>query len=165
MAGITAGIACNVMGKSIDETVPLEVQGQFGTLLNAYICIGFPISYGLGAILPTDEDLMAEDERWRIIYGVPALIAIIQISLFLLVIRQEPVAFSIAEGKEEEAKALLRRVYKSGGVEDFEARIDKQYLILSQTTAKDTSKISFKDAICGAKYRKATWICVLLFSF
>ena len=100
VAGITAGIANNVMGKSIDETVPLEVQGQFGTLLNAYICMGFPVSYGLGAILPTDKDMLADDERWRIIYGVPALIAIIQILLFLFVIKQEPVAFSIAENKE-----------------------------------------------------------------
>ena len=56
LCGITAGILNNVMGKSLDETVPVEIFGQFGTLQNCYICLGFPMSYILGAILPTEED-------------------------------------------------------------------------------------------------------------
>ena len=115
-------------------------------------------------MLPTEKDDMADDERWRIIYAVPALVAIVQILLFLLVLREEPVAFSIADGREEEAKALLRKIYKSSNVDDFEASIDEQYMRLSQTTAKDTSKVGFKEATCGPKYRKATWVCFGLFS-
>ena len=82
-------------------------------------------------MLPTEKDDMADDERWRIIYGVPALVAIIQMLLFLLALKEEPVAFSIADGREEEAKALLRKIYKSSNVENFEALIDEQYIRLS----------------------------------
>ena len=106
---------------------------------------------------------MADDERWRIIYGVPALVAIIQILLFLLVVREEPVAFSIAAGREEEAKAFLRKIYKSSNVDNFEALIDKEYIRLSKTTDKDASKVGLGEAACGAKYRKATWVCFVLF--
>ena len=93
-------------------------------MTNAYICIGFPLAFGLGAILPTDKDEMVDDERWRIIYGVPAIVSVVQILLFLLVVRQEPVAFSIADGREEEAKALLRKIYKKSSVDNFEEAIN-----------------------------------------
>ena len=75
LSGITAGIANNVMGKALDDTVPVEASGQFGTLTNFYICSGFFLAYGLGTILPTSEEDMIEDNKWRIIYLVPAFIA------------------------------------------------------------------------------------------
>ena len=33
------------------------------------------------------------------------------------------------------------------------------------TTSKDTSNVSFKEAVCGPQYRRATWIGVGVFSF
>lgn len=85
--GITAGIATNVMGKSLDDTVPVEASGQFGTLLNFHITLGILFAYLFGWILPTDYELMKADERWRIIYAMPAVIAIIEILLLLFVFR------------------------------------------------------------------------------
>ena len=87
MNGVTAGVANNVMGKSLDDTVPVEVSGQFGTLLNFYICLGFFFSYLIGGILPENEQEMIDDEKWRIIYLVPAFIAIAQIILLLIFFR------------------------------------------------------------------------------
>ena len=108
---------------------------------------------------------MADDENWRVIFAMPAVIAIIQILLFLFVFKEEPVAFNIAEGKEAEAKALLKRIYKSKDVADFDRLIDEQCEYLSNNTAKDVSTLSLKDAVCGVKYRKATWTCALLNTF
>ena len=163
LCGITAGVVNNVMGKSLDETIPVKASGQFGTLLNTYICIGFPISYLLGAFLPDEPDEMAEDEMWRIIYGAPALLAIAQILLFLLVFKHEPVAYNVALRNEEDAKALLRKVYKK--TDNFDALINTEYRLLMRTTSKDLSRVSFQAAVCNPKYRKATWIAVGLFSF
>ena len=56
ICGITSGHANIIMSKSIDETVPSEVSGHFGVLLNLYTCIGIMISFFLGGILPTEED-------------------------------------------------------------------------------------------------------------
>ena len=61
LSGITAGVINNVMGKSLDDTVPVEVSGQFGTLLNGYISVGLFFSYLLGGMLPTDEQQKIDD--------------------------------------------------------------------------------------------------------
>ena len=66
----------------------------------------------LGALLPTDEADYVNDEMWRVIYAFPILIAIIQITLFLFIFKEEPIAYSIAMGRDDEAKRLMRRVYK-----------------------------------------------------
>ena len=75
------------MGKSLDETVPVAIQGQFGTLLNLYITIGFLLCYALGAILPKDKDLFVSDNNWRIIFIMPAVIGVLQIGLMMCVFR------------------------------------------------------------------------------
>ena len=59
--GITAGHANIIMGKSIDETIPTNISGQFGVLLNCYVCVGMMSSYFLGALLPTEEAELADD--------------------------------------------------------------------------------------------------------
>ena len=66
----------------------------------------------MGALLPTDQSEFAADEMWRVIYGVPILIALVQIILFSIFFREEPVAYCISLGKDEEARRLLSRVYK-----------------------------------------------------
>ena len=77
LVGIAAGVVNNVMGKSLDDTIPVEVSGQFGTLTNFYICVGLFFAFSLGSILPTDEEDLMDDNRWRIIYLMPAFIAIV----------------------------------------------------------------------------------------
>ena len=116
LVGIASGISNNVMGKSLDETVPSEVSQQFGILIAVYIVLGFTACYALGFILPTEENLLAEDERWRIILFMPAVIAAISILALFLVYREEPIAFNIAKGNDSDAKKLLRKVYKSENV-------------------------------------------------
>lgn len=61
---------------------------------------------------------MKNDERWRIIFAIPIVLAILQIFFFLVVIRQEPVGFSVSNDKDEDAKLLLKRVYKQGKLTD-----------------------------------------------
>ena len=93
------------MAKSINETIPASAKGQFGILTNAYLRIGIMLIFFLGAILPEDDDKegMKKDQRWRIIFALPCLIAIAQSACFLFIIRQEPVGYNIAKDNDEEA--------------------------------------------------------------
>ena len=50
---------------------------------------------------------------WRVIYGMPAAIAIFQIVWFLVIFKYEPVAFCIANDRDNEAKAFLKWVYRA----------------------------------------------------
>jgi len=64
------------------------------------------IVYFLGAVLPDLEDFEAnkKDEMWRVIWAFPALIGIIEILLTLFVMRQEPIAYCMMTGRDEEGK-------------------------------------------------------------
>ena len=75
-------------------------------LHNASICVGFVAIFGMGAILPDpdDEQGLKDDERWRIIYMAPAMIAVIEIFFILVVYRLETIGFCIMKGQEEEGK-------------------------------------------------------------
>ena len=138
-------------------------MSQFGILLNCYI-VAFT-SYSLGALSPTDPDQRVCDQNWRVIFAMPAVIAIVHITLFLFVFKEEPVAFCISEGRNAEARALLKKVYKSTDVEDFDGVIDDHLEHLAKHTTKDVSTISFKDTVCRTKYPKATWVFALLNTF
>jgi MFS family permease len=52
--GLTAGICAVISTKCYGENIPGELASVYGLLYNAFVCIGFPLSYGLGFILPTE---------------------------------------------------------------------------------------------------------------
>ena len=66
-------------------------------------------------------------------------------------------AFSVSNGNEAEAKALLKRVYHSKGVENFDELIDQKYEYVKKTSSKDTVTAGLGEVLCGVKYRRATW--------
>ena len=71
-------------------------------------------------------------------------------------------AFSVSNENESEAKALLRRVYHSKGVENFDELIDQEYEYVKKTSSKDTVTAGLGEVLCGVKYRRATWTCILI---
>ena len=163
--GFAAGHLNIIMAKSINETIPASVRGQFGIATNAYLRVGIMLIFFLGAILPDEPQEMVDDDiKWRIIFSVPFWIAILQILCWLLFVRQEPIGFSISNGNDEAAKDLLRKVYKQGKLtdEEFEAAVKNQLNHLNRTTSKESSLVTFNQAVCGPKYRKATWVCCIL---
>ena len=70
------------------------------------------LSFFLGVLLPKDKADYADSEGWRVIFSMPCIIAFIQIVLLLFVFRQEPIDFCIGNDRNEEAKVLMRKVYK-----------------------------------------------------
>ena len=50
--GIAAGHANVIMSKSIVETIPGELGGQFGIMTNGFIGTGIMLMFFLGAVLP-----------------------------------------------------------------------------------------------------------------
>jgi MFS family permease len=103
MFGISGGVLSAVMSISMNETVPKELYGSFGAMTNFYILLGLLISAAFGGVLPTDPELWVQDDNWRIIYGMPAVIAMIQIAFLLVHFTEEPIAFSIGKGDDESA--------------------------------------------------------------
>ena len=137
---------------------------------NASICVGLVAAYGMGGFLPDPEDLQAnkDDEMWRIIYLMPALIGLVGIILILSVFRQEPISYCIMMGYEEQGMAHMRRLYRKvdpDSPETIDEILEMQYSFMKRSTTMDASSTTFKQAVCGRKYRRASWTCFILNCF
>lgn len=114
--GVAAGVSNVTFGKSIGENMPDKYAERASMMLNASICVGLFFCYFLGEILPDPEDIQAnkDDELWRVIYFVPAVVGVVVILLVVLIFRQEPITYCIMNDLEEEGKAHMNRVYRKG---------------------------------------------------
>jgi len=167
LLGIAGGIENVIFGKMITETIPDRYISTFAMAHNASLCFGLFVCFSLGFILPDPKDFEANvhDELWRVIYGFPAIVALIEIVLILTVFTLEPTAACVMSGDEAAGLAHMRRVYRKKDP-NSEASLDSLLSVhmafTRRSTTLDAASTGFKAAVCGRKYRKATWVCVLL---
>lgn len=100
---------------------------------------------------------------------MPIVFAVIQILLYLTVCQHEPINFSIVNGQENDAKQLIKKVYKinkKDGMETDEPTLERLLNNFIENeksnTNMESNEITFNDAVFGNKYGKATWICFFL---
>lgn len=112
--GAAAGCQIILFGKSINENMPEKLGARFAMFVNASVCLGFLPCYGMGAILPDPEDFEANkvDEKWRVIFLVPAIIGVFSLIMLLLVFREEPITYCIVNARDEEAIRHMKKVYR-----------------------------------------------------
>ena len=103
--------SCLIMGKSIGETVPSSMTASYGMLLNIFINVGFLLCFLIGLLLPTDPADFEKDEMWMVVSIMPAFFGVATIFLWSLVFTEEPIAYSLANNQDDEAKRLLKRCY------------------------------------------------------
>lgn len=119
------------------------------------------IAMFMGLILPKNEVDYSKDQNWRIVFAIPGMIATIQIVLYLAVVRWEPILYSISNDKEDDAKALIRKVYH---IENDE-QLDAFFNISRGTTDLTSSSVTLIGALKLAKFRTSTIICFWIFWF
>lgn len=95
LCGFAAGTLNMCCSKSIVETVPLKYSGAFGATTNIFLNIGALICSVLGMALPAEQEDYLADKWWRLTYGFPILLAVIQVGLMLAVFKYEPLDFLI----------------------------------------------------------------------
>lgn len=84
-----------VVIKSIVETVPEELSGGFGAMTNVMLNNGAFVCSLLGMALP-DEKEYKTDTLWRLSFGFPILLAVIQIILMLTPFSFEPLDYCLS---------------------------------------------------------------------
>ena len=132
------------MGKSIGETLPSSMIDLYGMLTNIFINIGFLTSFLVGLLLPTDPEEFDKNEMWMVVSTMPAFFGMLTIILWSLVFTEEPVAFSITNNRDDEAKRLLTRCYSLTTVpEKTDAEKSKDLDIKSEKgKIKENMKVS-----------------------
>jgi len=141
------------------------MSGSFGALTNLYLVVGILFTAAMGLVLPTDPALYMADENWRVIYGVPAIISLVQMAVFLVHFTEEPILFSIRKGDDIQAALLISKLFdvpnaknKNQKTEAYQRYID----CLRENSASDASTVTFKETLLHPQHRKATWICFIL---
>lgn len=165
--GFCSGII-NVAGpKMLDETVPTSLLGAFGILTNTYICLGIFIGMLIGMGLPKDGDIegFKKDEFWRVIYGFPLIFCILEFFIFLCIIRVDSIVYSIKRGWTDDAKYLIKKVYKSGQDVDAILEYISNNIDMEENQDGEQETVTLMQAMCNRNYRKATWIVYIMTIF
>ena len=92
--------------------------------------------------------------------GFPIPLTIFQLFMITFMFNKDTPKFLISQGKDEEAKKVLERIYDT-----TETDIDTIFEYVKSTISKVTSKVPLTQALCGNKYRKGTWIAAILIIF
>jgi|LauGreDrversion4_2_1035121.scaffolds.fasta_scaffold321978_2 MFS family permease len=74
--GVGGGVMAVVSSLSINETIPAKYLGSFGSMTAFYLVFGILLVSIFGSVLP-DPSEYEKDDNWRIIYGMPAIIALL----------------------------------------------------------------------------------------
>lgn len=145
----------------LDETVPAYLSSSFGTATNTLLAGGIMVAIVLAVILPesTDYEAMKKDDLWRVIYGFPYICQFLTNLMFLTCFREDSIVFNIANGNDEAAIALIKKVYAKD--EDPQAVLQT----LKNTSHKGSSNVTIGQACCDRKYKKATWVAFALCFF
>lgn len=163
LIGAVACTANMIMGKSISETMPEKLTSQYGAFTNITINFGFLLSFFLGILLPSDPS--ESSEMWKLISSMPAITGFLSVFLMEVFFKEEPVAFCLANNREQEAKSMLARVYKSDvspGEPAFNEAIEGEMFFRRSTTSMESSKASFCSAVFGPRFRRASIVCFII---
>ena len=101
LLGTAATTLMLTFGKCVVENMPEKLASKFAMFVNAGVSLGFIPCYAMGSLLPDPEDEQAnkDDENWRIIFMVPALLGIIAVVMLVFFFRDEPITFCIANNR------------------------------------------------------------------
>jgi MFS family permease len=89
--GLSTGILCANVPKYVEETIPANHLGLFGTIFPWSMGIGSIGSTVLGLGLPDDEDVDAlrNSEFWKFIFGAPLIFFGIGLFSFIFIIKHD----------------------------------------------------------------------------
>jgi sugar porter (SP) family MFS transporter len=106
--GLAVGSASMVVPLYIGEVVPPRIRGalvSFNQLaITSGILVSYLVDYGL-----------ASSQNWRLMFGLAAIPAILMFTG--MAFQRESPHWLVAQGREEEARAVLRRIRDEGDIE------------------------------------------------
>ena len=91
--GFSAGVISIAAPKMLDETVPAHLVGAFGIMTNFYIAFGILLNFLLGLGLPQDPLLYSQDQFWRISYGFPILLCVVQLVCCFGILKHDSILY------------------------------------------------------------------------
>ena len=129
--GVTVTIVHISVQKMTVETVPKHVTGAYAPMTNFFMATGYMLILGSGLGLPDADyhpvgpdvektganleayNLDKADIFWRFIYIFPVFLNILMLLGYFCYIKSDSILHSIRKGDDEQALALIEKVYDS----------------------------------------------------
>lgn len=110
--GVGAGSNCVFGPKFIMETAPGEISGPAGALTNITIAIGIFIPLLISGTWHVDFENVTQCHLFvQVIYGLPIILSILQVSLLLFVFNFNTPNEMKSSGEIDKIKKLFSRMY------------------------------------------------------
>ena len=160
-----------IFAKILAENFPDSLAVRFGFLTNAGIACGIWVCMSLGLILPDSDDYEAnkENETWRIIFKMPAILGLFVMVMLLYVYKEDTITYCVQKGLKDEAKSAMKKLYRLkdsyAETHSLDDVIERHYNYLRKNTSMGSSDLTFKQVLFDPKYRRATWVCFVLNCF
>ena len=172
LLGVAGGCMNVIFAKILAENFPDSLAVRFGFLTNAGIACGIWVCMSLGLILPDNDDYEAnkQNETWRIIFKMPAILGLFVMIMLLYVYKEDTIGYCVSKGLKEEAKRSMKKFYRLKPQYEQQGHtlddvIETHYNYLRKNTSMGSSDLSFKQVLFDPKYRRATWVCFFLNCF
>eukprot|EP00347_Sterkiella_histriomuscorum_P013922 403362843 len=156
--GFCGGIFQVALPRIIDETVPFQYQSTFGVVSPLVFNGGQMLGIVMGAGLPSSDDINAEQKTqfWRIIYGLPWIFQFITLVSYLVYFKYESIKYLIDNQRDFEAIEMIKLVYDRS--EDPQQIL--KYIKMTSSSGEE-NRVSFKEALFGENYWRASWFCFI----
>lgn len=112
--GLTVGCFQVLTPSFITEVTPVSLRGPMGSLSQFMTSLGILLAY-LSAfiVLPVNKDDLEETDMWRIVFGLPAIFAILQLLLYVFVFKLESPIFYERCGNSKKLEKYYKLVLRS----------------------------------------------------
>ena len=110
--GFSCGIFSVLVPLFINEVAPLELAGSLGAVNQFMVTFGSLVATLVALPVPDPgSEAEATSNYWRIMFGVPVIVAAVQALLFFCVFRTETPRFLLSRGREESTRGILGQLY------------------------------------------------------
>ena len=119
----------------------------------------------MALILPEekDEEGLAADKKWRILFGLPILMYTLMLIGFILIIRYDSPKYYMSADRKQSAIRSIHKIYRTEGSDRIARTI---YHHLENENTGDTSDVTLKQAIWSDEaHVRGSWVSITIIIF
>jgi sugar porter (SP) family MFS transporter len=161
LGGLAVGAASIMAPAYISEIAPARMRGRLATIQQIAIIVGLFCAFISNYLLAnaaggSTEVFWLGYQSWRWMFWIELLPAVV-FFLALLVIPESP-RFLMIKGKQQQALAILTKLYGSGQAKQTLSEIEK-------SMASEPSRPSLSDLVSAGRVRTIVWVGIGLAMF
>ena len=154
--GSAFGAFSVICAKFNNEICPIELKGPFGAIQQLVLCFGLCLPSTMALTIPspaTDPNDFWIKSWWRVIWTVPAFVAMLHIILLRFCFNHETPVYYCDHDQENKLVEVLEKYYQK---EEVPARV---YALKASLKANEAgNNVTYYETFFDPKIRRAAWV-------